>query len=106
MDAKLAYHRNVDKSLSSNYENKSLYLYESIPEIINTWKMNNIITKTKSEKIYYSLFNFVSFFDKKYKKIFKKYLISEKIIFNNDFISNSGRFKNELRKLELESSTL
>jgi glycosyltransferase involved in cell wall biosynthesis len=106
LDVKLAYHRKVYKSLSSNYKNKSMYLYKSIPEIINTWKMNNIITKTNSEKIYYSLFNFVSFFNKEYKKIFKKYLISEKIIFNNDFISNSGRFKNELRKLELESSTL
>ena len=106
LDVKLVYHRNVVKSLSSNNKNKSLYLYESIPEIINTWKMNNIIIKTNSEKIYYSLFNFVSFFNKENKKIFKKYLISEKIIFNNDFISNSGRFKNELRKLELESSTL
>ena len=106
LDVKLAYHRNVHKSLSSNYKKKSMYLYQSIPEIINTWKINNIITKTNSEKIYYSLFNFVSYFNKKYKKIFKKYLINEKIIFNNDFISNAGRFKNELRKLELESSTL
>ena len=106
LEVKLAYHRNVYKSLSSNYKKKSMYLYQSIPEIIKTWKMNNIITKTNSEKIYYSLFNFVSYFNKKYKKIFKKYLINEKIIFNNDFISNSGRFKNELRKLELETSTL
>ena len=106
LDVKLAYHRKVYKSLSSNYKNKSMYLYKSIPEIINTWKMNNIITKTNSEKIYYSLFNFVSYFNKKYKKNFKKYLIKEKIIFNNDFISYAGRFKNELRKLELETSTL
>ena len=45
-----AYHRKVNKSLSSNYKNKSMYLYKSIPEIINTWKMNNIITKTNSKK--------------------------------------------------------
>ena len=106
LDVKLAYHRNVYKSLSFNYKKKSMYLYKSIPEIINTWKMNNVITKANSEKIYYSLFNFISYFNKKYKKIFKKYLINEKIIFNNDFISNAGRFKNKLRKLELESSTL
>ena len=106
LDVKLVYHRNVKKSLSSNYKNKSLFLYKSIPEIINTWKMNNIIKKTNSEKIYYSLFNFVSYFNKQYKKLFKKFLISEKIIFNNDFISNAGIFKDRLRKFELESSTL
>ena len=106
LDVKLVYHRNVHKSLSSNYKNKSFFLYKSIPEIINTWKMNNIIKKTNSEKIYYSLFNFVSYFNNQYKKLFKKFLINEKVIFNNDFISNAGIFKDRLRKFELESSTL
>lgn len=106
LDVKLVYHRIVYKSLSSNYQNKSMYLYNSIPEIINTWKINNIIKKENSEKIYYSLFNFVSFFNQEYKIIFNKFLIKEKNIFNNEFILNAGRFKENLRKIELESSTL
>ena len=67
---------------------------------------NNILKKENSEKIYYSLFNFVSFFNQEYKIIFNKFLINEKNIFNNDFIINAGRFKENLRKIELESTTL
>ena len=106
LDVKLVYHRIVNKSLSSNYQNKSMYLYNNIPEIINTWKKNNILKKENSEKIYYSLFNFVSYFNQEYKIIFNKFLINEKNIFNNDFIINAGRFKENLRKIELESTTL
>jgi glycosyltransferase EpsH len=43
IDLKLVYHRNVRGSLSSHVKNKSLNLYNSIPSIINTWKINNII---------------------------------------------------------------
>ena len=106
LDVKLVYHRIVYKSLSSNYQNKSMYLFNTIPEIINTWKKNNILKKENSEKIYYSLFNFVSFFNQEYKIIFNKFLLNEKNIFNNDFIINAGRFKENLRKIELESTTL
>jgi glycosyltransferase involved in cell wall biosynthesis len=106
LDVKLVYHRIVYKSLSSNYQNKSMYLFNTIPEIINTWKKNNILKKENSEKIYYSLFNFVSFFNQEYKIIFNKFLLNEKNIFNNDFIMNAGRFKENLRKIELESTTL
>jgi glycosyltransferase involved in cell wall biosynthesis len=106
LDVKLVYHRIVYKSLSSNYQNKSMYLFNTIPEIINTWKKNNILKKENSEKIYYSLFNFVSFFNQEYKIIFNKFLLNEKNIFNNGFIMNAGRFKENLRKIELESTTL
>ena len=106
LDVKLVYHRIVHKSLSSNYQNKSMYLYNAIPEIINTWKINNILKKENSEKIYFSLFNFAYFFNEEYKIIFNKFLIKEKDIFNNDFILNAGRFKEILRTIELESSTL
>ena len=106
LDVKLVYHRLVSKSLSSNNQNKSMYLYNTLPEIINTWKKNNILKKENSEKIFYSLFNFVSFFNQEYKINFNKFLINEKNIFNNDFILNAGRFKENLRKIELESTTL
>ena len=106
LEIKLVYHRNVENSLSSYTQNKTKNLYNCIPDIINTWKKNNIIKKINSEKIYYSLFNFVSYLDKHYKNKFNKFLINEKIIFNNDFISNAGRFKEILKKLELESTTL
>ena len=46
------------------------------------------------------------FFDQKYKNIFKKYLINEKSIFNNDFISNAGIYQNTLKNLQLEYSKL
>jgi hypothetical protein len=106
LDVKLAYHRIVYNSLSSYNKNKSMYLFNTIPEIINTWKINNIIKKENSEIIYYSLFDFVYFLNQEYKNIFNKFIINEKNIFNNDFILNAGRFKETLRKLEFESSTL
>lgn len=106
LDIKLVYHRIVPNSLSSNNQNKSMHLYNTIPEIINTWKKNNILKKENSEKIFYSLFNFVSYFNQEYKINFNKFLINEKNIFNNDFILNAGRFKLNLRKIELESMTL
>ena len=81
-------------------------LFNSIPDIINTWKSNNIIKVENSEKIFYSLFNFVQFFDKEYQNAFYNYLIKEKIIFNNNFISHAGIFKEKLLKLQLEISTL
>jgi len=92
--------------LSSNTKNKLLNLFNSIPSIIETWKINNIINEKNSEKIFFSLFDFVKFFNKEYKNMFNQYLINEKIIFNDKLISSSGRYKEILRKLELESTTL
>ena len=104
IDAYLVYHRNVKKGLSSHAENKTMNLFNSIPKMIKTWKRNNILKAENSEKIYYSLFNYVSFFDEKYKNIFYKYLINEKTIFNEDFISNAGIYKNTLKNIQLEYS--
>ena len=106
LNINLVYHRIVQKSLSSFSQNKSMNLFNSIPDIINTWKSNNIIKVENSEKIFYSLFNFVQFFDKEYQNAFYNYLIKEKIIFNNNFISHAGIFKEKLLKLQLEISTL
>ena len=106
LDVKLVYHRLVKGSLSSYTENKTLNLYNSIPSIIETWKNNNIINEQNSEKIYFSLFNFIKYFNEKYKNMFYQYLIKQKYIFNDKFISNAGKYKDFLKKLELESSTL
>ena len=106
LDINLVYHRVVQNSLSSFFQNKSMHLFNSIPDIINTWKNNNIIKEENSEKIYYSLFNYVQFFNNEYKNIFNNYIIKEKSIFNNNFISHSGIFKERLLKLQLETSTL
>jgi hypothetical protein len=46
------------------------------------------------------------FFDQKYKNIFNKYLINEKSIFNNDFISNAGIYQNWLKSIQQEYSKL
>ncbi len=106
IDVVLVYHRNVKNSLCSHNQNKSMNLFNSIPKMIDTWKRNDILKKENSEKIYYSLFNYVMFFDQKYKNIFNKYLINEKSIFNNDFISNAGIYQNTLKNLQLEYSKL
>jgi len=106
LDVKLVYHRLVKGSLSSYIENKTLNLYNSIPSIIETWKINNIINVKNSEKIFFALFDFIKFFNKRYKIMFYQYLIKQKLIYNNKFISNAGRFKDFLKKIELETSTL
>ena len=106
LDVKLVYHRLVNGSLSYNKKNKMLNLFNSIPSLIETWKINNIINEKNSEKIFFSLFDFVKCFNKEYKNLFNQYLINEKIIFNDKLISSSGRYKEILRKLELESTTL
>ena len=97
----LVYHRIVQNSLSSFYQNKSMHLFNSIPDIINTWKNNKIIKLENSEKIYYSLFNFVQFINKEYQIFFNNYLIKEKLIFNKNFILHAGIFKDRLLKLQL-----
>ena len=106
LNVKLVYHRQVPGSLSSYKTNKSYNLYNSIPSIINTWKNKNIIKEENSEKIFYSLLNYVSYLDENYKKLFYKYLINEKTIFNKKFIKNAGRYIDLLKKLEYEKIEL
>ena len=45
-------------------------------------------------------------FLKNYTNIFYKYRITEKSIFNNDFISNAGIYQNWLKNIQQEYSKL
>ena len=105
LNVTLVYHRNVKYSLCSHDQNKYLNLFNSIPKIIDSWKRNDILKIENSEKIYYSLFNYAMFL-KNYTNIFYKYLITEKSIFNKDFISNAGIYQNWLKSIQQEYSKL